>query len=132
MKFGYIEQAWRPWPDWIEKVRDEVVRLWATEYKQKPQSMVTGIARGATDCGSGKCPLTHCALYQLTLIFAESRLAARQSGLALPWRREMRWSDSSATATSSWVNMLGPFDSGFAELQANCLTEGLWHIWALS
>ena len=41
-------------------------------------------------------------------------------------------SDSSKTATLRWMMLLGPLDTGCLLLQANCLTEELWHTWALS
>ena len=35
MKFDYFEQEWGKWPTWIEKAKNDVLRLMETEYKQK-------------------------------------------------------------------------------------------------
>jgi len=56
MKFDYFEQEWGKWPDWIKKAKNDVVQLWETEYKEKPQWMFAAIAPGTPDCDSGKCP----------------------------------------------------------------------------
>jgi hypothetical protein len=33
MDFGYSEQEWTEWPDWIEKAKHDVIRLWESDYK---------------------------------------------------------------------------------------------------
>jgi len=56
MKFDYFENEWGKWPAWIEKVKNDVVQLWKTDYEKKPQWVLTGNGSGTTDFDSGKYP----------------------------------------------------------------------------
>jgi len=60
MKFHYFVEKWGDGSDREAKVKDGVVRMWETEFKEEQYS---GIAHAVPDPGSGKCRQTHGGLY---------------------------------------------------------------------
>jgi hypothetical protein len=49
MRFDYFEQEWMERPDWIEKAKNDVIRLWESDYKDDGNQIPTGVAPGTRD-----------------------------------------------------------------------------------
>jgi len=60
MKFEYFDEEWEESPDCALRIKDRVVDLWESEYKDRPQAW-TAVATPEAD--AGKYSQTHGGLY---------------------------------------------------------------------
>lgn len=49
IQFDYFEQEWTEPPDWVEKAKHDVIRLWESDHKGNETQIPTGVAPGSRD-----------------------------------------------------------------------------------